>query len=333
MLDVKKLQAIRDRILGVAVNPNTYGDLNSVVYLQQILDAVKGTDPLNIRGNLAEHIYLQKILNAKRGVADGQFGSLPNSIYLQQLINAYSGVADGQFGNLPDSQYLDNWFAVASGTVTNPLLANLVLLLNCNELNGTRFDTSGRGHNAVETNVVTNDVGIVNRSAKSAFWNTNYLTIPYHADFALGVASWEMSFWFYVPDLTGFRSLITQGTVAGIDWTVWINSGGINPVTFQAGVTSAASTVASAINTWFNVHFGFDASLAKIFISVNNEPLVLVNKVGGIADNSRAISIGKAYSGAGAANNSRLDRIYRWNTVLTPALRTLDYNAGAPVEL
>jgi hypothetical protein len=57
MLDVKKLQRIRDLILGVTPDPNKCGDLDSVVYLQQILDAVKGTtNLLNVRGNLAEPI-------------------------------------------------------------------------------------------------------------------------------------------------------------------------------------------------------------------------------------------------------------------------------------
>lgn len=115
MLNVKKLQAIRDRILGVTVDPRTYGDLNSVVYLQQILDAVSGvaSTPARTRGNLAEHIYLQKILNAKLGVADGQFGSLSNSIYLQQIINAINGVTSTKFGSLSENSYLDALYAVA----------------------------------------------------------------------------------------------------------------------------------------------------------------------------------------------------------------------------
>lgn len=122
MLNVKKLQAIRDKILGVTSDPSKYGDLNSVVYLQQILDAVQGitSTPSRVRGNLNEKIYLQKILNAKRGVVDGQFGSLSNSIYLQQLINAYNGVADKQFGSLSENSYLDAWSAVAAST--NPVV-------------------------------------------------------------------------------------------------------------------------------------------------------------------------------------------------------------------
>lgn len=116
MLNVKKLQAIRDKILGVAVNPAKYGDLNSVVYLQQILDAVQGvtSTPARVQGNLNEKIYLQKIRNAKLGVADGQFGSLANSVYLQQIINAYNSVADKQFGSLSENTYLDAWFSVAA---------------------------------------------------------------------------------------------------------------------------------------------------------------------------------------------------------------------------
>lgn len=134
MLNVKKLQAIRDKILGVTADPRTYGDLNSVVYLQQILDAVQGvtSTPSRVRGNLNEKIYLQKILNAKRGVADGRFGSLPNSIYLQQIINAYNGVTDKQFGSLSDNFYLNAWTAVATPAISIPwYLSGGVAAANC----------------------------------------------------------------------------------------------------------------------------------------------------------------------------------------------------------
>lgn len=107
MLDVKKLQAIRDKVLGVVVNPAKYGDLNSVVYLEQILDALLGTNALRVRGNLAEHVYLQKIRNAILGLADGQFGSLSNSIYLQQIVNAFNGVTSTKYGSLSENSYLD----------------------------------------------------------------------------------------------------------------------------------------------------------------------------------------------------------------------------------
>lgn len=118
MLNVKKLQAIRDKILGVTVNPLGYGDLNSTVYLQQILDAVQGTTstPARVRGNLHEKIYLQKIRNAKRGVADGQFGSMPNAVYLQQIVNAFNGVADGKFGSRSENDLLDVWYTVAASS-------------------------------------------------------------------------------------------------------------------------------------------------------------------------------------------------------------------------
>lgn len=122
MLNVKKLQAIRDKILGVTVNTAKYGDLNSVVYLQQILDAVQSipSTPSRVRGNLNEKIYLQKIRNAKLGVADGQFGSLSNSIYLQQIINAFNGVASTKYGSLSENSYLDVWYSVAGASDTTP---------------------------------------------------------------------------------------------------------------------------------------------------------------------------------------------------------------------
>lgn len=126
MLNVKKLQAIRDKILGVTVDPSRYGDLNSTVYLQQIRDAILGISPARVNGNLSESVYLQQIRNAKRGVADGQFGSLSNSIYLQQIINAYNNVADRQFGSLSEDFYLDVLTIVSSGATVNPLLAGVV---------------------------------------------------------------------------------------------------------------------------------------------------------------------------------------------------------------
>lgn len=122
MLNNKKLQAIRDKILGVTVNPAKYGDLNSVVYLQQILDAVQGvaSTSARTRGNLNEKIYLQMIRNAILGVPNGQFGSLSNSIYLQQIINAFNGVTGTKFGSLADNVYLDAMFSAAHSSGKTP---------------------------------------------------------------------------------------------------------------------------------------------------------------------------------------------------------------------
>lgn len=113
MLNVKKLQAIRDKILGVTPNYSSYGDLNSVVYLQQILDALNSISGVRRQGNLNEKIYLQKICNAILGVADGQFGSLSNSIYLQQIVNAFNGVTNTKYGSLSENTYLDLMVAAA----------------------------------------------------------------------------------------------------------------------------------------------------------------------------------------------------------------------------
>lgn len=111
MLNVQKLQAIRDKTLGVTVNPQHYGHLNSTIYLQQIRDAILHVSPARTNGHLAEHVYLRQILNAKKGVADTSYGSQPNTIVLQRIINAYKGVADGKFGSHGENSLLDSWYS------------------------------------------------------------------------------------------------------------------------------------------------------------------------------------------------------------------------------
>lgn len=141
MLDNKKLQEIRDKILGVTVDRTKYGDLNSTVYLQQIRDALLSVSPARVDGNLAEHVYLQQILNAKRGVADGQFGSMSNEIYLQQILNAFNGVADGQFGSLPADAYLDLLVSVAGPSNINVLCPVITPTLNGELLTNGNMET------------------------------------------------------------------------------------------------------------------------------------------------------------------------------------------------
>lgn len=131
MLNVKKLQAIRDKVLGVTPTPQSYGDLNSSVYLKQILDALLGTTSPRIQGNLNEKVYLQKIRNAIRGVPDGQFGSLSSAVYLQQVLNAFNGVADGKYGSLGENAYLDAVSAVARPVSTPWYLSGGIPAARC----------------------------------------------------------------------------------------------------------------------------------------------------------------------------------------------------------
>lgn len=132
MLNVKKLQAIRDKILGVTVNERSYGHLNSVVYLQQILDAVQGvtSTPARVRGNQNEKVYLQKIRNAILGVPDGQFGGLSSSIYLQQIINAFNGVTSTKYGSLSENAYLDALVTASKPTSVPWYLSGGIALAN-----------------------------------------------------------------------------------------------------------------------------------------------------------------------------------------------------------
>lgn len=150
MLDNKKLQAIRDQALGVTGDPRNYGDLNSTVYLQQILDGLLGVGPTIRRGNLNEKIYLQKIRNVILGVPDGQFGGLPNSVYLQQIINAGKGVKDGQFGSLDEGEYLDN--IVSGGLISHLLRDDFTDTCVAGTVNGKQATPLGGARVAVDTN-------------------------------------------------------------------------------------------------------------------------------------------------------------------------------------
>jgi hypothetical protein len=161
MLDNKKLQAIRDAILGVT--GGKFGDLNSTIYLQQIRDAIRSVSPAETRGNLAEHIYLQQIRNALLGVPDGKFGNLPNSVYLQQIINASNGVPDGKFGSLSENTYLNNIIGDVSYIQNIKLQfgSSIVAYWPLNEGSGAICnDVSGHGYNGTYSNIaLSNTVG------------------------------------------------------------------------------------------------------------------------------------------------------------------------------
>jgi hypothetical protein len=215
------------------------------------------------------------------------------------------------------------------------LLTDLVLALNLDETSGTRYDASGLAHDAAQTGTVGRTTGIVNYAATSTAWNTGYLKVTYHADLRLGDNDWEMSFCIRMPGLGSFPTVMGQEAAgSGQDWTVWLDTG-TNKMKFEIpGPVRAISTVTIAINTWYMVRVWHDKTADKIGISVNEEAAVLAAKVGGITDNSRDLVVGgQIYSGNPAPPNAIIDRVYRWNRVLSSSERILDYNSGAPKQV
>lgn len=334
MLNVKKLQAIRDKILGVTVNAAKYGDLNSVVYLQQILDAVQGitSTPARVQGNLNEKIYLQKIRNAKCGVADGQFGSLSNSIYLQQIINAYNGVADKQFGSLSEETYLDILMTVAStAAVASSLLTGLVAYWPMEEASGNRVDATGRG-NDLSPQTPAKTVRVSGQLGYGvSFTDHVVLRRASNADLLVGDDEYTIALWyksaFANSGILIFKAVGT--TYTNTAFILFLDAAAKRLRLYMLDATNTLDNVAiSAANSvtgnWDFVVFGHRKTPTnQLFIQVNNAAEVTFNCNRTYVDNAAwNFNIG------GEVSNESFDEVGKWSRVLTAAERTTLYNGG-----
>lgn len=210
----------------------------------------------------------------------------------------------------------------------------LVLALNMNETSGNRADATGRGNTATATGTVTSGTGKVGNAATMTNSLANYLSVAYGTDLALGDSNWWISVWINTPSVGGWKVYLCQSVTSGNgDWFVRNNNTNKWDFVNNDGSSIAASTVAVTNGTWHNIQFGYLAATDKMFICVDQETKVEVARASGIADNSKPLTIFRTYSGDGAANNTLIDRVYRYTTAWTAALGALDYNSGSPKEV
>lgn len=203
------------------------------------------------------------------------------------------------------------------------LKTGLVMALNLDETTGTRNDATGRGNNATMSGAVGYATGRVGNAAKVANYATDYLTVAYGTDLALGTNSWTMSAEIYPVSLAGWQTHISQ-----TDYILWLDTD-VSKFKFSS-VQTAVSTVVCSINTWYHVVFGYNAGSGKLFISVNNE--TLVETTGTITDTSKALWLFHTGAGAGSAPNTLFDRVYRWNRILTNDELSALYEGGTPTH-
>lgn len=219
------------------------------------------------------------------------------------------------------------------------LLTDLVLALNMEETSGTRYDASGYSNDALETGTVTYDSGIVLNAAKSSNPGAAYLSVAHNAEIAAGDRDFEYSVWIYAATISNYMNMIGCDDRSNRGYVLRYETG--NKLSFLVCGTINASTYGLVtsddtvnVATWANIHFWHDSVNNKLGIRINGGADKTANYAGGAYDNGTALRIFNGGTNAsGGTANLRIDRVYRWNRVLTADERTLDYGGGSPKQL
>jgi hypothetical protein len=236
-------------------------------------------------------------------------------------------------------QGIANWSFTAQVqgalTRTAPQIASLQSHWKLDETSGNRSDSHG-SNTLVDNNTVTSATGLLDKAASFASATSESLSIADNASTSIGLGvSFAYAGAVRLATKSADMHIVSKGAggPGTVEYSLIYNSSadrfalfisdGVSFGTVQDTVIGNVST-----GTWYFIFFGYNATLGKGFLQINNGTMQLTAAHAGAQNSTNALTFG-AQSGGGAHLNGLMDSWSFWkDRVPSAAEMTTIYNNG-----
>lgn len=211
------------------------------------------------------------------------------------------------------------------------LVTGLVGYWKLDEASGNRLDSIGSNH-LTPTAAPGNAAGKVGNATQFTAASVQRLAATDASALRSGAFDMTLSAWIYLDSLGAAREVMMKSSSID-EYGIEISTSNRAQLYVYNGTTYftviASTFGALSASTWYYISAWYDYTAKTINISVNNGTAdSLTTGTSNPAPNTGSFYVG-AYRGSGGAfMNGRIDEVKKWNRLLTPTERTLDYTNG-----